>query len=108
MKTIWLTTIKSLVISMCTAQTIIPIPDTLSGSILNLTLRDSLHQFRQGNPTMTIGYNGSYLGPTIFLNKGQTIQLNVENLLMDTTTVHWHGLHVSPSNDGGPHTPIIP
>ena len=28
-------------------------------------------------------------------------------MLMDTTTTHWHGLHVSPANDGSPHTPIF-
>ncbi|MBK9026242.1 MAG: hypothetical protein IPL69_20470 [Saprospiraceae bacterium] len=26
---------------------------------------------------------------------------------MDTTTTHWHGLHVAPMNDGSPHNPIL-
>jgi blue copper oxidase len=94
--------------SFSKAQNQIPIPDTLTGTSINLFVKDSTHQFRPGNATNSIGYNGSYLGPTIILQQGQTVQLNVNNLLMDTTTTHWHGLHVSPSNDGGPHTTVPP
>lgn len=95
------------VISISKAQTFIPIPDTLSGSNLSLNICDSSKQFYTGVNTSTIGYNGSYLGPTIILNKGQKVTLNVKNKLMDTTTTHWHGLHVSPMNDGSPHNPIM-
>nr|MBP6658738.1 multicopper oxidase domain-containing protein [Bacteroidia bacterium] len=66
------------------------------------------HQFFPGINTTTIGYNGSYLGPTIILSKGQSLTMNVHNELADTTTTHWHGLHVGPTNDGGPHTMIMP
>ena len=30
----------------------------------------------------------------------------VENQLSETTTVHWHGMHLPARNDGGPHQPI--
>jgi FtsP/CotA-like multicopper oxidase with cupredoxin domain len=30
----------------------------------------------------------------------------VENRLSETTTVHWHGMHLPARNDGGPHQPI--
>lgn len=53
--------------------------------------------------TPTYGYNGAILGPTLIMNKGETVQINVLNLLQDPTTVHWHGLHVPPEDDGGPH-----
>lgn len=89
------------------AQTPILIPDTLSGSVINLNLKDSLFQFYGGTDTKTLGYNGSYLGPTIILNQGQKVTLNVHNLMKDTTTTHWHGLHVAPINDGSPHNPIL-
>lgn len=89
------------------AQTLITIPDTLSGTSINLTIEDSIHQFYSGYNTSTIAYNGSYLGPTIILNKGQNVTMNVNNLLADTTTTHWHGLHVAPMNDGSPHNPIM-
>lgn len=94
-------------IGIVKAQTLIPIPDTLSGTSINLTIEDSIHQFYTGYNTSTIAYNGSYLGPTIILNKGQNVTMNVNNQLTDTTTTHWHGLHVAPMNDGSPHNPIM-
>lgn len=89
------------------AQTLIPIPDTLSGSSIDLTLASGSHAFFPGMQTATIGYNGAYLGPTLILQKGQSVTLNVHNQLGDTTTTHWHGLHVAPQNDGSPHTMIM-
>jgi bilirubin oxidase len=55
-----------------------------------------------------MGINGPILAPTIILNKGQQVTMQVTNLLFDTTTIHWHGMHVAPENDGGPHTTIPP
>lgn len=94
-------------VSISKAQTFIPIPDTLSGTSINLMIADSSKQFYSGYTTSTIGYNGDYLAPTIILNKGQKVTLNVKNMLSDTTTTHWHGLHVAPMNDGSPHNPIM-
>lgn len=34
------------------------------------------------------------------------VTLNVINNLNVATTMHWHGLHVAPENDGGPHQSI--
>ena len=67
------------------------IPDTLSGTT-----------------TPTFGYNGDFLGPTLLMNKGDSVTLNVTNSLNTSTTVHWHGFHVAPENDGGPHQAILP
>jgi len=53
--------------------------------------------------TPTIGFNGSYLGPTLRLRDGNDVSINVSNRLGEPTTVHWHGLHVPASADGGPH-----
>ncbi|MBK9026150.1 MAG: multicopper oxidase domain-containing protein [Saprospiraceae bacterium] len=61
------------------------------------------------NKTFTNAFNSySYLGPTLILNKGDFVSLTGENQLMDTSTVHWHGLHVPAVADGGPHTVILP
>ncbi|HRI60016.1 MAG TPA: multicopper oxidase domain-containing protein, partial [Saprospiraceae bacterium] len=89
------------------AQTLIPIPDTLSGLSIGLTLSPGSREFFPGIQTATLGYNGAYLGPTLIFQKGQTVTLNVHNQLGDTTTTHWHGLHVAPQNDGSPHTMIM-
>ncbi|MCO4814984.1 MAG: multicopper oxidase domain-containing protein, partial [Flavobacteriales bacterium] len=36
------------------------------------------------------------------------VNITVNNQLTDTTTIHWHGMHVAPENDGGPHSIILP
>lgn len=90
------------------AQAPIFIPPLVTGDSIKLVLRQGTMQFYPGVQTATIGYNGAFLGPTIVLNKGQRVSMRVENELPDTTTTHWHGLHVAPKNDGGPHTPIPP
>ena len=64
------------------AQTALFIPDTLTGSNINLNIADSSNQFFPGFNTATIGYNGRYLGPTIILDKGQTVTMNVTNQLI--------------------------
>jgi blue copper oxidase len=90
------------------AQNAILIPDTLSGVQIQLELKNGTHEFYSGISTNTMGANGNILAPTLILNKGDKIDFEVTNSLNDTTTIHWHGLHVSPSNDGGPHTFIKP
>ncbi|MCE3260260.1 MAG: hypothetical protein K0S12_1901 [Bacteroidetes bacterium] len=89
-------------------QNPLAIPDTISGTNFNLNIYDTSKVFYTGFTTNTYGINGKYLGPTLFLKKGDSININVNNQLPDTTTIHWHGLHVASKNDGGPHTTILP
>lgn len=97
-----------LVILSAHAQTAIPIPDTLSGNSIALTMHQDSVQFFPGQLTQTLAFNQfSYLGPTLILNNGQNVSITVNNQIGDTTNVHWHGLHVSPTNDGGPHIMIM-
>lgn len=90
------------------AQTTIPIPPIMEGSDFDLSMQHGTSAIFTGTTTPTIGYNGAQLGPTLVFQKGETVTLNVHNQLGDTTTTHWHGLHISPANDGSPHTPILP
>lgn len=91
------------------SQNPVPFPDTLSGTSFSLTIHHDSVQFFSGVKTLTNAFNNnSYLGPTIFLNKGDIVTMNVHNELNDTSTVHWHGLHVPAHADGGPHTVILP
>ncbi len=78
------------------------IPPTLEGTVFNLTVAPSSKQFFPGINTNTYGISADYLAPTLIFNQGDFIQLNVENNLPDTTTMHWHGMHVAPSDDRGP------
>ena len=89
------------------AQNPLFIPDTLSGSNIKLTLQQGSHAFKAGRKTTTMGANGNLLGPTIFLQQKKQVRIDVTNKLGEETTIHWHGLHVAPWNDGGPHI-VIP
>ncbi len=92
------------------AQTQLVIPDTLVGPNYNLTMhRDSVQFFPIGKKSYTYAYNAyKYLGPTLIFNKGTNVNVVVNNQIGDTTTVHWHGIHLPSKWDGGPHTPILP
>ncbi len=84
------------------------IPDTLTGKTFNLTIKDTFAQIVPGQQTITGGINGKFWGPTLFINKGDTVRMNVKNSLNDSTTLHWHGMHLPAVMDGGPHQVIPP
>jgi blue copper oxidase len=85
------------------------IPDTLSGTDLTLRIHDTAKQYLNGLATATSAYNNNdILGPTLIFNKGTTVQMHVRNELEDSTTVHWHGIHLPAIMDGGPHQIIAP
>lgn len=90
------------------AQNPLLIPSTLSGTNINLNLQNGTNQFYSGQITNTMGVNGNILGPTLILNQGDIVNLSVNNQIGEVTTIHWHGMHVSAENDGGPHTTIAP
>jgi bilirubin oxidase len=109
MKKNLLSIVCSLILSSAIAQyNTLWIPDTLTGTTFNLTAKDTFKQMLPGNQTITASYNGNWWGPTMIWQKGQTVHLNVTNKLQDTTTVHWHGMHLPAVMDGGPHQLIPP
>lgn len=80
------------------------IPELLTGTEFDLVMDEGTHTFYEGAaPSNTAGYNGNILGPTMEWVQGQNISITVTNQLGKPTTTHWHGAHVSPFNDGGPH-----
>ena len=89
-------------------QSTMHIPTAITSNTINLSLQTGVTQFYSGLNTNTMGANGALLGPTLILQQGDNVNITVENQLVDTTTIHWHGLHVSPENDGGPHSIILP
>jgi len=90
------------------SQNPIIIPPTITSENINLTLQNGTHDFYPGITSNTMGANGNLLGPTIIMYRDSSYNITVDNQLLDTTTIHWHGLHVAPENDGGPHTFILP
>jgi len=91
-----------------TAQNALFIPPLVSGPVFNLSVQSGTQPFFTGYNTPTYGINGTWLAPTLLVNKGDSITLNLTNNLTTSTTMHWHGLHVAPQNDGGPHQVIMP
>lgn len=88
------------------SQNPLVIPPALTGTSFDLNVQTGQSNFF-ANPTNTYGINGNLLAPTIIVNKGDIVTLNVINNLPVNTTMHWHGLHVAPENDGGPHQNIL-
>ncbi len=69
----------------------------------DLRLQTGISSFFDGMKTPTYGINGDYLGPTLKLTVGETVQMNVTNALGKASTLHWHGMHLPAKADGGPH-----
>jgi len=90
----------------------LPIPKLLTGTKINgqrvydLTMQQGSMVFVPGKSTPTFGYNGDILGPTLLMNKGDDVGINVTNQLGEASTTHWHGLHLPAVMDGGPHQRI--
>lgn len=90
------------------AQTLLVVPDTLVGPNIALEMHEDSVQFFPGQKSYTYAYNQySYLGPTLIFEQGQNMNITVTNSINDTTTVHWHGIHLPSEWDGGPHTMIM-
>ena len=84
------------------------IPEALYGTTFNLNIHETTKQLTTGNQTITGAINSeTFWGPTLFINKGDLVHLNVSNNLNEATTLHWHGMHLPAVMDGGPHQ-IIP
>jgi FtsP/CotA-like multicopper oxidase with cupredoxin domain len=49
-----------------------------------------------GQEFMSAQYNGMFAPPTLRVNPGDTIRLDVNNFLEAMTNVHYHGMNVSP------------
>ncbi|HSK16532.1 MAG TPA: multicopper oxidase domain-containing protein [Gaiellaceae bacterium] len=74
--------------------------------IFDLALQQGRTELLPGKPAETWGVNGAHLGPTLRAERGDRVELRVRNDLPETTTVHWHGMHLPAVADGGPHQTI--
>ncbi|HDZ71846.1 MAG TPA: hypothetical protein ENH55_03460 [Aurantimonas coralicida] len=84
-----------------------PLLDARSGPI-RLEATAGTTVFAGGAPSSTMGFNQTYLGPTVLLRRGTNIPVRIENGVNGPITLHWHGLTVPSSADGGPGTEIAP
>lgn len=76
------------------------------GQSVSLRVQPGKTSFFPGRESETLGYNGSYLGPTLRVHRGDDVEVAVTNALSEDTTVHWHGLLIPGELDGGPHQTI--
>ncbi|TLS43161.1 copper oxidase [Streptomyces montanus] len=76
--------------------------------VFDLEMRAGETEFRPGRPTTTWGFNGDHLGPTLRAERGDKVEVRVRNTLDESSTVHWHGMHLPARMDGGPHQMVRP
>ncbi len=92
----------------------LPIPELYEGEkksgkkLFQLKVEHGEVEFFKGYKTLTLGYNGNYLGPTLRMKKGDEVSIEVRNHMAEDTTVHWHGMVIPANMDGGPHQNIVP
>ncbi len=80
----------------------LPIPSVVNGQS-SLTAQNTTHSIFKAKSSKVLGYQpGSILGPTILLNSGSSVNLNLQNSLSEPTNIHWHGLIIPANMDGHP------
>ncbi len=76
-----------------------PDANTATGPHLTVTLTAADTRFDlSGKRVWGQAYNGDYVAPTLHLTPGQTATIVLVNHLKVATNLHFHGLHVSPTD----------
>jgi FtsP/CotA-like multicopper oxidase with cupredoxin domain len=77
--------------------------------VFDLQLQTGEAEILPGTATEAWGANGAHLAPTLRASRGDEVVPRVLNGLgEETTTIHWHGMHLPAAADGGPHQRIAP
>jgi FtsP/CotA-like multicopper oxidase with cupredoxin domain len=85
-----------------------PTIDTDGTKVFDLRFTAGESHLVDDGPSETWGLNGTYLGPTVRAERGDTVRVNVTNGVDEATTLHWHGMHLPARMDGGPHQMVAP
>ena len=89
-----------------TLQNISSVPGVVE---VRLTAAPARLRLVPGGPLVSVyAYNGTIPGPTLDVHEGDSVIVHFHNRLPDTSTVHWHGLHVPADMDGSPLNPVPP
>ncbi|MDN6018632.1 MAG: multicopper oxidase CueO [Enterobacterales bacterium] len=89
----------------------LPIPVLLTPDAagkIALNVQTGSMKWKAGMQTPTWGINGPLLGPAMRLQRGKDVAINVTNALPEATTMHWHGMEIPGTSDGGPQAVIEP
>ena len=73
----------------------------LSGDKIDLTVGEMPVNIT-GRPRIATVVNGSMPAPILRLREGHTVTINVTNKLLETTSIHWHGIKLPNDMDGVP------
>jgi FtsP/CotA-like multicopper oxidase with cupredoxin domain len=103
------------------SRAVVPATDTLTAPVplanrsrhpgtveVTLTAGPARLSLVPGIETDVFAYNGMVPGPTLELREGDRLIVHLRNELPESTTVHWHGLHLPWYADGSPFHPIPP
>jgi FtsP/CotA-like multicopper oxidase with cupredoxin domain len=91
------------------APPILPNRSAVPGVVeVTLTAAPARLSVLPGVTTDVFAYNGRVPGPTLEVHEGDRVVIHFHNELPETTTVHWHGLHLPADQDGSPFNPIAP
>jgi len=82
-----------------------PAPRTVE---LTLTAAPARLSLVPGRRTDVFAFNGQVPGPTLEFREGDRVVIHFRNNLPETSTIHWHGLHIPVSSDGSPLNPVKP
>jgi bilirubin oxidase len=92
-------------IACCTLSSASSAPNTVE---VTLTAAPARLTLGPGRTSDVFAYNGSVPGPTIEVREGDRVIVHFRNQLPDSTTVHWHGMHLPFDADGSPFHPVAP
>ncbi len=75
----------------------------------DLTAAPAKLRLLPGGPLVNVyAYNGMIPGPTIDVREGDSVIIHFHNELPESSTVHWHGLHLPAGMDGSVLDPVPP
>ena len=74
--------------------------DSRDTTEIELVMQNGQHEFYAGVQSETMGFNGNYLGTTIRLYIDTDETITFANNIVESTTVHGHGLLVPGEMDG--------
>jgi FtsP/CotA-like multicopper oxidase with cupredoxin domain/plastocyanin len=65
-----------------------------------LTASEFAWELMPGTTVRAWGYNNQVPGPELRVREGDRVRVELRNALPVPTTIHWHGVHLSPEMDG--------
>lgn len=81
-------------------------PDGAPLTMRALTIAGAAGTWTQG---FTVEHRGRrFVNPTLIIERGERVRIDLQNALLEPTIVHWHGLAVDTHNDGAAVPPVAP